>query len=320
MHHAGKILQTSPGQTVERTSTLRNDTDEPIRIVELRKNCACTSISLDKFTIPPHQQALLKVSFKLGNKPGPNGAAITLFTSAPGDSGTWLGYDWDLVTPLYTVPSDCSLGRLDVGRRASARLELRDRGLTLCRDCRVQLAPDASTVSASFQPDTVPPGAGHYETTLSPTSDNRVGSILLSIPPGDEPKDFTQFLDVVLSCKGVERAKLTVPVYWSIRPPVEVHPARLWLGASPAGGKIGRSVVVRSNDNVPFRISSVSAKSGPFRVRGSFTSEAAPEKTVDLDVIAPSQSGIHRGVLDILIVGTAAAHLSLPVSLVVRGK
>ncbi len=318
-HHAGKILQIDPDQKIERTTEIHNDTKAPLRIVELRKSCACTSVTLDRSTIPSGEKAIMKATFRLGSRPGPNRVGVEIDTSYPGDQGTQLVYDWDLVTPLFAEPAESRLGRLEPGQTVSAEVALRNRGLVLCRECRVEVHAE-NLLSASFTAD---PSLArcddptHTGTGLSPES--RLGSVVLKATSKADPGDFAESAEILLRCRGIDRARLSIPVSWSIRSAFEVLPARLWLGSTAPGGRIDHRAFVRSNDETPLRVVRVAGRAAPLEVKSHSSAEAEIEKAIDLEIVAPARKGFHRGVLEIVIEGKGETRVRLPISVVVGG-
>ncbi len=319
-HHAGKILQIDPERKIERTSVLHNDSSVPLHILEVRKSCACTSLALDRSTIPPGEMAKLTATFRLGNRPGPNRVAVELHTSYPGDHGTQLTYDWDLVTPLFANPAESKLGRLELGASASTVLELRNRGLALCRECGVEIQTENNILSGKFVTDPLLKRSDdptHSGTALG--TDSRLGSVFLESTGKAEPGDFAQSAEIILRCQGIDRARLSIPVSWSIRPAFEILPARLWLGSTTPGGKIKHRVLVRSNDETRFRVISVAREAGPLKIASDYTRDTETEKSVELTIEAPDRKGIHRGLLEVAIEGKNQPRIRLPISLVVGG-
>jgi hypothetical protein len=320
-YHAGKILAASEDHKLSMRVQLINDSDHPIRITELQKSCVCTSIDLENSTVPSHGRTSLHASFSLGNTPGPDLVAITVRTSQPGDAERVITCDWDLVTPLHTVPERCGFGRLDLGARASARLELWNRGITFCRKCDLRVESDRRSVVASFEAGSpVTRVDGHADGDISLQEDRRLGTICLDVQPQSEAGDFARLVDVTVQCGGIVRGKLSLPVQFSVRPRIEVHPARLWLGFAPPAARIERRVSIRSNDGTIFRVASVANSSGPFQARASFPDLRAVETHLDLSLVAPEQSGVYRGELEICVEGETRSHLTLPVSLIVRSE
>ena len=318
---AGKILAASADHKLSMTAQLINDSDHPIRITELQKSCVCTSFYLENSTIPPHGRTQLNASFSLGNTPGPDRVAITVRTSQPGDAARVITCDWDLVTPLHTVPERYGFGRLDLGARASARLELWNRGITLCRKCDLKVEADRRSVAASFEARSpVSRVDRHADRGISLQEDRRLGTICLEVQPQSEPGDFTRLVDVTIECGGIVRGKLSIPMQISVRPRIEVRPARLWLGLAPPAGRIERRVSIHSNDGTSFCVASVANTSGPLQARASFPDKRAVETHLDLSLIAPEQSGVFRGELEICVEGDTKSRLTLPVSLIVRSE
>lgn len=267
----------------------------------------------------PPRHTTLNASFTLGNTPGPNAVAIRVRTSPPGAATNVITCDWDLVTPLYVVPENCRLGRLDLGVGASARLELWNRGIVLCGKCAVQVEGDPGLIAARFEAG--PPAATvlkHADETVSLQQDRRLGTVFLEAQPQSEAGDFSRLVDVTVQCGGIPRGRLSIPVGFSVRPRIEVRPARLWLGLVPPGKRMERRVWVHSNDLSSFRVLSVATKSGSIRAHGSFSDQREVKTHLDLSLVAPDRDGVHRGELEIGIEGETTSHLTLPVSLMVR--
>ncbi len=218
-NHAGKVLATSADHSVSMSTQLINDSSEPIRVTELRKSCTCTSVSLTSSTIPPHGRVTLHASFTLGNMPGPQSVAIHVLTSPAGNGPKLITFDWDLVTPLHAVPDRCQFGRLDLGARASARLELWNRGVALCPKCQVRIEGDRGLMTEKIEVDpSLSRAETHASESVSLQDDRRLGTIFLDLQPQSEPGDFTRLLDVTVQCGQVLRSRLIVPVAFTYRP------------------------------------------------------------------------------------------------------
>ena len=77
---------------------------------------------------------------------------------------------------------------------------------------------------------------------------------------------------------------------------------------------------IRSNDGSTFRISSAVVRSGPITGDARFSKEVGVETHLEICLVAPERSGVHRGEVQICIEGETQSQLTLPVSLMVQAN
>jgi len=111
-HDYGVVLQ---GRRSEHIFELRNQTDVPTRITEVKASCGCTATTLSSPRVPAGGAVQLRVTFAAGGARGRFGKTVQVFSDSPRSplvlrvSGT--------VVPLFRVEPEMVLfGRVAPGR------------------------------------------------------------------------------------------------------------------------------------------------------------------------------------------------------------
>ena len=81
-HHVGKVFASSPDHKITLETRLSNESAAPIRLLEVRKSCNCTSVELGATTIRAGGTTMMKSTFAIGSRPGPNRVQVELITDA----------------------------------------------------------------------------------------------------------------------------------------------------------------------------------------------------------------------------------------------
>ncbi len=317
-HHIGKVFASTPDQTITRENRLVNESSAPIRLLEIRKSCTCTSVDLESTTIPVGGSTKLKSTFELGSRPGPNRVWVELIVDTPDSSSRMISFNWDVVTPMFAEISACNFGRLEPTQAAERRVTLMDRSLPLCPNCQLLVEPNHHLIVGEVELERKAESPGHPTELVAPGPQRRLGSVLVSIRPGGEPGDYHQGVSVILKCRGLDRAKLELPVNWSIRPSVEAQPSRLWLSTARVGTKVSKRITLRSNDGSPLHVDRLSGEPSDFLAESKVSTEPDGSLAIDLTFAILGDPGYRRGGLTIFQGGGKPRPLVVPVSYLVQ--
>jgi hypothetical protein len=94
------------------TLTLTNTFAEAVEIGTVSKSCSCTEAKVEPKTIPPGGTATVNIKWKMGNKPGPTGAAIAIHArvgSEERDRILTAQLKANVVTPVWIEPKQLTL-------------------------------------------------------------------------------------------------------------------------------------------------------------------------------------------------------------------
>jgi hypothetical protein len=156
------------------------------------------------------------------------------------------------------------------------------------------------------------------QTRTPPCSPQPIGSLSIKLRPGGDPGDYHQAVSLVLRCRGTDRAKLDLPVEWSIRPSVEAQPDRLWLGTHLSGTRISKRMILRSNDGTPLPVVQVTSEPSKYLIGSKATPEADGSIALDLDLAISGDPGIRRGHLSIIIGDDRSKTILIPISAIIQ--
>jgi Protein of unknown function (DUF1573)/Peptidase C39 family len=316
----GKTFVDSPNQTIEGAVRLKNDGNVPIRIASLEKDCACTNTELDLQLIPPGTFAKLTTRIKVGDRSGPNRSTVTVVCTNESIPNQTVVVLWEAVTKLFTSPDSQALGRLDTRESRTVRQVLQARRISFCPDCRLTAESRHGLLSAAATLNPLAAGTSHDfdESALADSGVREVGNLEVTVKPGGEAGDYSAGIDIGLHCGTAVRSSLFVPVTWSIRPSIELHPSRLWLGVCRAGQDIEREVTVTSAENTPFQISSVSCDVSTLLKFAEFATDKSTSHRVRIGLRANADPGTHRVTLTLKLAGHRLSEALLPVSFLIK--
>ncbi len=317
-HHVGKVFAFKPDQTITLRNRINSTSPKPIHLREIRKSCTCTSVEIDSTTIPAGGSQVLKSTFRLGHLPGPKQVEVEIATDEPNSTPRRITFDWNVVTPLFaeTIPYD--FGRIEPGQSVEGRVMLMDRGLALCSACQIEAEPNHNLIEASVQGVRAADVERHNAEKDIPGAPRQIGALVVKLRSGGDPGDYHQAVTVNLNCKGILRAKLDVPVDWSIRPSVEAQPARLWLGTHRSGSRLSKRLILRPNDGAPLTTARLTCDPSDLLEGSKIATEADGSLVLDLDFSIVGNPGIRRGQLTVAVGEGRSNSIVVPVSAMIN--
>ena len=106
--------------------TLWNRTSESVRVTEVVESCRCTSVSLDRSTIPPGGMTRVTLGTVV-DSPGKGEVTVLVKTDAAAQKPIYVRMRWEGVGPVEATPSVVDLGAVRPGSRHRRDVVLRGR-------------------------------------------------------------------------------------------------------------------------------------------------------------------------------------------------
>lgn len=251
---------------------LKNVGERVLHVSELTPSCTCTKIVLDRAVIPPAEQALLSILLTV-NEPGRHSASITIGSDSDEENSQVVAVYWTGVAPI-----ECETPAVDFGN--------------------------------------VLPGQV-VERIVRFTRRNSQSRFVSLIPLADELKvgeihNHEEFIDAPLMLTAGERCgqrsaqmslkvengwpeELPVAIRWNVREFFEANPNKLFLGSVQRGTKVRRRVVVSSLDGTEVKIDELDMTPNRDSMTLSQRAIGSGHVALDLDWMAPAESGVfHR--------------------------
>ncbi len=317
-HELAPVFSRSPQGKVDVKTLVRNLGTSPLLIHEVRTDCSCTLVSLDRDRIEPGAEAALTVGIKLGDSPEPRRTFVSLISNDKSRPVARVRIEWEVMNPLKAVPPSIELPGLDQISTRTATSELSLNGTPFCERCSVGVQPDSPLIACTWVPAEHRSYSPH-QTEVSPENRVTLGRLTLTASCRGEDRIFRQGVSVLIRCGEVERARLFLPVTWSVRRAIAVTPSRIWLGSCKPNEVLVRTILVRSSDQKLIEIKKIRCQNESLLVPSHYELGSSATHEIALRFQAPVSPGFHRTLLRIETDSEEMPLIEVPLSLHVAG-
>lgn len=317
-YDAGPILAETTTE-VRHAFKVANTTDRPVKIVDVRASCSCTTSRLGKRDLRPGEVTELELAASVPKAYSKANLVCTLLTDHP-TSREWVySIQFESLPRVVVDPHHVDLGSFKeadlTGDRALAKVA-GSRELTVdlfgpsreAADAGVSVEHDAG-VSARLSPRAparlVKDGLWHRRYALAVALDEG-----LDVGSGNQARSLT-----IMTADGAHASTMLT---WQIEQPIAASPASLHFGVVRTGEAPARRLLLRSAAGKPFRVISVS---GGDDVR---IDEAVPKAAAEHHLLAlrfspaaSSRSGTVSGVISVATDESRASIVRVPWTAVV---
>ena len=212
----------------------------PLNITALNPSCGCTSTVVGKWTLAPDESTEVEVTFNPAGFRGVSRKSIQVVSDDPASPNSTLTFEAEVVREIMLSTDSVFFQDLvrSTPRKASVKLTSGNERPVHVTEVKSPGAPYLATVLR----------AEGNDTWLDITLDGR------KIPAGKQLGADPIFIRT----SSPKVPALSVTVQWELRPSVTAVPLRVaWR--EPAGKELEAAVVLRQNENRPFKV--ISARS-----------------------------------------------------------
>jgi hypothetical protein len=268
LHHSFKVV---------------NTTNREIHISDWRTKCGCTDVRVGSRVVLPGTQTVVEATIDTTKFEGYKASGLTLVLDKPSYAEISLDLNCFIRSDVLLSPGQVDFGTVSRGSKPTITLNLTyaggqpDWSVTKSQHASSQLAAQLVLIGRS-------PG-GHVQYQLT-----------ASLDPAAQPGFFKD--EISLFTNDPSSPRIPISVSAQIQAAVTVSPTILNLGSVKPGQELKKTILVRSNQNQPFKITEIKAKSG------DITASAAPEQALARHMViisfkAPSQTGPYNNVVEI---------------------
>jgi Protein of unknown function (DUF1573) len=240
--------------------TVRNSSAENVKVLEIRKNCGCTSFDLKKRELAPGEATVLTISVDVPHAHMPKFADCVLQTDHPRFKDWVYGVEFVSLPFIVADPPDLSLGlfgvdgtgmnavkSVDLNAFAGSKTELTRDMFDVPEEISLEVLPDAQ-----FQKLQQDAWSSRYRLSVR-LSDKGREAMLHNPRSGVIPKS--------VNLRASESRRWSYSVYWQMLAPLAAHPSFLSFGdLSDDKGDHSRIVTISSSTKGRFGILSVKSE------------------------------------------------------------
>jgi Protein of unknown function (DUF1573) len=271
------------GSKVRHAFKLVNSTGHDIHIADWRTKCGCTDVRVGTRDIPPGTQTVIEATVDTTKFQGYKASGLVLVLDKPSYAEVDLNLNCFIRSDVLLNPGQVDFGIVPRGSKQTVALSLTYAGAQ--PDWAVSKMQTVSAlVTAQLRELSRSPG-GQVQYQLTATLD-----------PGAPPGFFKD--EVALLTNDPSSPRIPITVSATIQAAVTVSPSILNLGRVRAGQEVKKTILVRSSQNQPFKITEVKSASGDITA-ASLPDQARPLQSVAITFKAPSQQGPFNTVLEI---------------------
>lgn len=315
----GLVMKRGDEQEERFQIALENRGPEALEIRNVETSCGCTRTVLSRKEMEPGGSAILTGFVRIGDNTETNSARVYVTTSDPMTPRREILVTWQVQTPLRTPVSALNLPPVLPGEAIEHILPIQLTGLSLCQSCRLQSRSGSRSIAVEAEPLMAERSSSH-ERVAVPDGPRVIGQLRIKFHPQVEESFYTDSARLELICGDDRRASCTLPISWSVAPPIQIAPSRVYVGESGPGQVITTRVVLHSRKGQPFRVLGLAADG-----RASITTPACPSapdviQHLEVTLTAPQSDGAWRTIERVRTDSPGAEDVALAVSgIVTRG-
>ncbi len=314
-HDLGNVTLAAKDEPLEIKTAIVNEGDAPLKIAMIRPKCDCTDLVLDRSDVPPGEHAVLATRIKLGHEPGPRTTGLTIESTDPARPAVEVTFTCSGVSALRTEPPAVEEAQLIPGVGATLALDLWQTDLPLCDRCELVTLDDSALIECHVEPTAMAATADGHQGTANA----KVGTVRVRLLASDEIQVYRQRVSLIVRCGADDRARIDVPLVWSVRPIVEITPRRLSLGLCRPGDRSAQKLVLSTRDGAPFRVLKITCDD-PALQAIRHDDDARPRHVVEFAVEPPGHEGPWQASLRIETDRDEARTLDVPISALVAAS
>ena len=218
---------------------------------------------------------------------------------------------------MQVSPSTIDWASLHPGELPSSTTTVALDRVTLCRDYKLNATCNSSALICTIVPNEKVRFDHHEEESATPIA-QELGQLTVRLRESVEPVTSRQDILITVSCQGVDRARLMVPVTWKIAPIIEVSPSRGSLGLRKPGEPTRFHVILRSEKPTPFRVRSVNCDDREAFLEFHQEILSDTQHRLILDLRMPKVVGVWRTTARVETDREGAENLAIPLSAIIE--
>ncbi|MFO0807866.1 MAG: DUF1573 domain-containing protein [Gemmataceae bacterium] len=278
----GEVL---PGSAFSGTATVANTGRTPLAFNEVSRSCSCVQAEvvtpagrepLGNLSIAPGESVTIEVELhSRADEIGPGRETLSFKTNDPRTPDGRIELTYRVKGAVATHPTTVNFGTVVPGVPVAADIDVRATDHET--GPRVMRVAGPSAGALRVDSVSVPPGTGGEG---SPRW--LVQRVRVQLVPAPALGSHEARIEIVA---GDARSQpLSVPVYWRVRPPIEVSPASISLPVQSTSGPVyWARCLVRSSSGRAVRVGKIEAPDG-FRVSAAPIGQSSPTATAVVSI------------------------------------
>lgn len=308
----GDIPIKNSGAIREVKSKINNQGSSELWIKEIHLSCTCSKASIDRVRIPPGAYAEITARIQLGDVAEERSSVIEIVSNDPRMPTAAIRYSWRIVNPLLSVPQSVSIPFVRLGTLGKFDLDLKARGLSLCRQCRLEAQSSDPSLEVEIHKTSISSIADHSSSSMTDVRD--IAQIRLLIHGDFEGEYPSRSIGFRWTCRDQIKESLTLPVSWTVSSPIQISPGRLALFSQDNSAMlVGRSIL-NSSDQLPFKILDIRCENRELLQSVDYDKTSAKRHSISLRFRSPAPGEFWRTSIVIVTDRNDSLKLTFPVS------
>ncbi len=287
-----------------------------IEISKLKVSCACTDVRIDRRSLGPGQSATISASVRIGDRHDANSVRIVVESNDPVEPKSVITAEWRVMNPLHAEDDRVDFARLSPNEATERILPIYIEDLGVCRSRELRAQTRSRAISCRLdEKDHV---GSELEGHRGDSQRIHLADLTVSVLAQDQEGHFRDAVELDLTCGGELRASLTLPVSWSVTPPINVSPSRVFVGTTEPGQRIENQINLYSTTGDQFQVQAILGDRLDDDL--DFPDLSDLMHSLDFAVTTPTEEGPWRTFVTVETDHPECASLRIPVSGIVTGE
>lgn len=218
---------------------------ETVQIASATSSCTCTSVFVEKATVPTYGEGAIIARFDTVGKTGPNAATITVVLSKPYRREVLLNVSGFVRADVTLSPKSVYFGIVPQGQGGTRTVDVTYAGGSMAWKIVGIECPRGDITARVI--DSVP----------TPSTRQTRTRVAVSLSPNTPMGPFSEVLTLRTNDPSPSQSRLALLVEGTVQGSISVTPAVLFFGSVRRGESVTKSVVLRGSS--PFVVESVSS-------------------------------------------------------------
>ena len=298
-------------------TVLKNNGTEMLQITDILVSCDCTTIEIGNKSLSPGQTTKLKATIKIGDSQELRSTRLLIKSTDKIKPNQSLIFEWQPVPPIFSDKASYQFYDLPPKTNFQFEIPIRSKSVGLCNHCKVEVETEQDFYSSEWQAISSKINyEKQHDATLDTVKD--LGRLKVVLFPRDGNMQYYRMVQLNLTCQGVIRERLNLPVRWSFDSSMLIIPQRLFLGQLTAGETVKKEILLKAKNNRKFEIKSVSIQPHTMNIITENQAEADDERLISVSFQAGSKTGPWLGSLTIETNLEKDGVFEIPVSCIIR--
>lgn len=311
MHELGTLIK-GQSPTIEVTTKIKNIGQGSLDLGEVSASCECTSARLGKRRLSTGEETELITTIRVGDVAGPRSTRIQLLSSDLKKPRLEIGFAWEADNPISLPEFSINTPPIRPNQPFSQSIPVTIRYIGMCAQCQVLATSSSPKLSTEWVGSSRSP-SGHIDQIIRNDPGFIAGKFNINIQPSIEPLRHSETVAIELRCKETIRARLVLPIAWTIEPLIQASPQRLFAGTEKGNTSRRFTVFLQTRSGKPLEILSVTASNN---LNIKYYSEPTKGQLafVTIEVFFPVTRGPWRETITLKTNQAESKDLTVPIS------